>query len=251
MTALGAELPTVRTTVAQALQGHLPERYDAGFDVLWRAAFDREVEGVLRPGMTVLDAGSGASPAVALDRRPAGTHYVGLDISAAELQRAGAVYDETVVGDVSRPQPELDGRFDLVVSLFLLEHVPDVGAALETMRAALKPGGTLVCQLAGGKCLPALLNRSIPHDLKVKLVHRLNHRSTESVFPARYDRCTHSDLTALLAPWSEATVRPLFNGGIYFGFSKVAMAAYLWLEELLLRAGRVDAANWYLVSATR
>jgi hypothetical protein len=29
------------------------------------------------------------------------------------------------------------------------------------------------------------------------------------------------------------------------------MAAYLAIEELLVRAGRVDTANWYLVTATR
>jgi SAM-dependent methyltransferase len=221
-------------------------------DLLPRAAFDREVSRVLRPGMTVLDAGSGAVPAVAADQRPPGTHYAGLDISSHELERAGpTVYDEAIVGDISAPQPALSERFDLVVSVFLLEHVPDVGAALETMRSALRPGGRMVCQLAGGRCLPALLNRSIPHDLKVKLVHRLNNRSTESVFPALYDRCTHRDLTALLEPWSEASVRPMFNGGVYFGFSKLAMAAYLALEELQVRTGRVNTANWYLITATR
>ena len=104
----------------------------------------------MRPGMSVLDLGSGKMPALNPDCRPAGLNYVGLDITAGELARApSGSYDETVVSDVLEFRPELEGRFDLALSLFLFEHVEPLNAAIENVRRYLRPGGRLIAQLAG------------------------------------------------------------------------------------------------------
>jgi SAM-dependent methyltransferase len=100
------------------------------------------------------------------DLRPDGCTYVGLDLSRAELQVAGAAaYDETVVADVCDYRGALEGTFDLVVSWQVLEHVPDLGLALENARRYLRPGGVLVAQFSGRYSLFGFANRLLPHRL--------------------------------------------------------------------------------------
>jgi len=235
----------------RAYAGQLPPRYEASFDIQFRLPLDREVERVLRPGMSVLDAGAGARPVVEKEVRPADVTYVGLDISRDELEKAGDAYDEIVVADVTQPVPELEDRFDLVISLFLLEHVRPLEAALENLRRYLRPGGLLLAQLAGGRSASGLLNRVLPRRLAVEVVHRAFaiERTKETIFPAHYDRCTKSELARMLSPWSEVEVRPQFTGAQYFNFAPLVRAAYIGLEEWTYRGRRSDSATWYLVKA--
>lgn len=51
-------------------------------------------------------------------------------------------------GRINDLSPDLDGRFDVVVSIAAFEHIIDMPGALHRMRAALKPGGKL-CALVG------------------------------------------------------------------------------------------------------
>lgn len=115
----------------------LPDRYH----VPLRLDFDSRVKERLAPGCRVLDIGSGRHPAFASAERPEGVHYVGLDLSTSELEAAGeGAYDEMVEADASTFIPAFTESFDLVVSWQVLEHVPDMAAALENARRYLKPG---------------------------------------------------------------------------------------------------------------
>lgn len=231
----------------------LPPRYVAGLDRLHRFRFDEAVEGVLQPGMAVLDAGSGRTPAVGPSRRPREVHYVGFDIDEGELDAAPeTAYDERHVGDVTRFVPELADRFDVVLSMFLLEHVRPLDAALDNMRQYLKPGGVMIAQLAGGRSPAALLNRAIPHQaarVALRLIDGLRRSSSQGAFPSEYDRCTYHQIAAMMDGWSSITITPQHTGAIYFSFSPVVLKAYLALEQQTLH--RVDGATWYLIVATR
>ena len=49
-----------------------------------------------------------------------------------------------ILGDVCSPFPEeMQGAYDAVIALAILEHVYDPAAAVANLRAALRPGGTL------------------------------------------------------------------------------------------------------------
>src|SRR5689334_6023036 len=140
----GPSFRDLRQAARQGWQREEPDRYrrtrDAGPD-----GFHRRVAQALAPDTTVLDLGAGANPVVAPEQRPPGCTYFGLDVSAAELERAPAgSYDQAVVADAATELPELEGRFDLVVSLFALEHVDDVGTAVVNARSYLQPGGRLL-----------------------------------------------------------------------------------------------------------
>jgi SAM-dependent methyltransferase len=245
----------VSTAFRGGLRGELPARYVAGTQQ-WRYVFDVHAQGAQQPGMDVLDVGAGRKPSIPLAERVDFASYVGLDISPEEMERAVAgSYDRTVVADICVFAPELEESFDLALSLFLLEHVPDVPAAIENMRRYLRPGGKLVAQLAGGRSVHGLVNRAIPHSLGRRVAYRAmrrsTHRAEDSVFPAHYDHCTPSALEPALAKWSKAEVIPQHTGVQYFLWSKYATAAYLAFEEAVRKRGWDDLATWHLIVATK
>src|SRR4051794_16405678 len=94
----------------------------ARYQTLWRQPFDDQVRARLRPGITVLDVGSGRTPTISPADRPARTTYVGLDLSRDELLRAGpGAYDHVVVGDLAIRAQELVNTVDLAVSWQVFE----------------------------------------------------------------------------------------------------------------------------------
>jgi SAM-dependent methyltransferase len=246
--ALGA--PTTTDVIRDAARGRLPARYGLG-------PADRELKEriarSMRPGAEVLDFGSGAKPTIPPAERPEDVRYVGLDISAAELERgAPGSYDEHVVGDITEHAPALDGRFDLAISLMVLEHVRPLDAAFENLRRYLRPGGEMVVQFAGGRAPQSLANRAVPHRLAVWALGRLNDRPPESVFPAHYDRCVASKLEPMFATgWDSVEILPLYLGAYYAKFSRFAQAAYLLYEEPAFRRRLRDWATYYVVYARR
>jgi 2-polyprenyl-6-hydroxyphenyl methylase/3-demethylubiquinone-9 3-methyltransferase len=227
----------------------LPPRYQEVWDAPFRAAIESE----LRPGMAILDVGSGRNPTVPVEERPVDTTYVGLDLSADELDAAGAgAYDEHAVADVGALQDQLIGRFDLIVSWQVLEHVEDLGAAFVCMRAYLKPGGVLVAMFSGGRSAFAIVNRLVPFHIGAPIVKKIMGRSDRNpVFPAYYDRCTAGDLRTMLRGWSVVDVTPFYAGARYFGFSTLATRAYLAYEDRITQVGAEDWATHYLLAIRR
>ena len=236
-------------SAAEALDGRLPERYAGRF---WIDPYRARARAALEPGMVVLDVGAGAEPAVAPADRPEGVRYVGMDISDHELRRAGpGAYDEIVVASVTEPQPRLEERFDLVLSYHVLEHVRPLGDALEQMRRALKPGGRMVIQLAGGRSLSGVLNRLVPHAVAKWAMHRLLSRDPDSVFPAHYDHCHDDGIRERMGAWSQVEITPLYTAAGYLGFARPLQAAYVAIEELIVCADRRNLATYYQVDARR
>ncbi len=226
----------------------LPARYQGS----WRAPFHERVERLLQPGMTILDVGSGRYPTIPPELRPAGVTYVGLDISETELAMAGpGAYDETRVADVTRRLPDLEGRFDMILSWQVLEHVKPLRVAFDNMHAYLRPGGVFVGQFSGQLSYFALANRLIPHRLTAWLVSRFTEREAGAVFPATFDACRDSRLRKILARWSSSEIVPRYTGAAYLRFLPPAQWLYLKYEDWAMRTGRRDLATHYLVEARR
>jgi SAM-dependent methyltransferase len=229
------------------LRGQLPPRYSPTRDEVFR----RIAVASLEPGARVLDIGSGRHPTVEAGDRPAGTRYVGLDLSGPELARApGSAYDDAVVADVARPVGSLVDGFDVAVSYQVLEHVKPLEAALENIRSYLRPGGRLVATFSGAFSVFGLANRLIPKGASAWILRHLLDREPDLIFPAHYDRCWFSALEAILRPWKEHEIRPFFTGADYFRFSRPLQALYLGYEEIAYRRGWNDLAAYYLVTAT-
>ena len=234
------ELPLVRA-------GVLPERYA----VPMQAELLRQIGPLLVPDVTILDVGAGRYPTIAPEDRPRGCRYVGLDIARAELDAAGPdAYDETIVGDVTAPLGR-DHEFDVIVSWQVLEHVSPLAAALENLRASLRPGGTLLAQLTGSNAGFALLARLMPNRVRAWAATRLLGHPPEEKFPTRYDRSSEEALQGMLSDWSDASIVPFYRGATYFKFWRPVLRAYLAYESAIERRGARNLATHYLIVARR
>jgi SAM-dependent methyltransferase len=233
----------------RSIAGDLPLRYRQGLE----HTFHERVDAAMKPGMRILDVGSGRLPCRTPELRPRDSHYVGLDISPAELAAAApGSYDACVVADIAGPcQEDLIGRFDVVVSFQVLEHVRPLDRALDNMHAYLRPGGRLVAQMSGTFTPFSLLGKVMPHRPKVWLLHNLLDREPAEIFPAHYDRCWASALRRLTRDWSEVDIVALHRGASYLHFSKVLRALYLVYERGLTRRGLDDLAAYFIVDAVK
>ena len=149
---------------------------------------------------TILDLGCGSGwLASALDR--CGFRVTGGDRDETALQRARRHRPEMefVQLDVELPpHPALLRRFDAVVAIDLLDHLPRPGAAIATALAALKPGGLFIA--------------SVPHhgyakNLVLAVGGRLDARWEAAVDGGRLKHFSRETLHALLRDRGLQTVQ--------------------------------------------
>jgi SAM-dependent methyltransferase len=243
-TVTSRDVPFIQT-IRAAYRRELPARYGADF-----SRFSERLAAALTPNQAILDVGAGAWPTVPVDERPAGCRYVGLDPSRTELEKAApGSYDEIVVRGAEQRLPELQRNFDLLLSVFTMEHVQSLPAVLANCRSYLKPDGLLLMQLAGALSPFALANRALPARFSQILLAHLFGREPETVFKAHYDRCWHGALRKLLADWPESEVMALHVGAAYVLFSPPLTALYTAYEEWAYRRRHDNLATYYLVVA--
>ncbi len=241
--------PTIDQAPPQELSevqsGRLPARY--GYRM--QDVFLERLRPLLVPGVNILDVGAGRSPTLAPADRPAGCHYLGLDVSSQELEAAGPdAYDEAYVHDIVEPLDELS-ELDVIISWQVLEHVSSLPRALANLRQMLRPGGTLVAQLSGSFAAFALAARVIPHRLRVKAMVRYLGHPEEQKFPTHYDRCHAPALRKLLNDWGASELVSFYRGAPYFSFSRPLQRLYLGYENFIESRSMDSLATHYLIIA--
>ncbi len=102
--------------------------------------------GALRPGMDVLEIGSGTG--AMLDHlRKQGINAVGVDRNDELIAESRRWFGDLPIRRVEGTRlPFGDGSFDVVMSFDVFEHIPDSGAHLQEVRRVLRPGGTYLVQ---------------------------------------------------------------------------------------------------------
>lgn len=145
----------------------------------------------IRPGDTIYDIGGGKQPLLSpAERAQLGLRIVGVDIDQQELSRAPkGAYDEIRCADITGF--EGSGDADVVLCQALLEHVPNVEAALAAIASILKPGGRAVIFVPSRNAVFARLNLLLPERLKRRILFAVHPAARkEQGFPAFYASCT-------------------------------------------------------------
>ena len=159
---------------------------------------DHVLPSLLKPGLRVLDVGGGKHPAIPLQtKQRLGLHVVGLDILEDELVQAPAgAYDAIVVGDVA--EVSIPGKYDLVFSRTLLEHVADPRAAIANLASVLVPGGIMAHVVPCRNAPFAIINRNLGNHRARRLLFAIfPEKEKNSGFLAHYRECTPARLSRI------------------------------------------------------
>jgi SAM-dependent methyltransferase len=148
--------------------------------------------------MRILDVGGGKQPAIPLQtKQELGLHIVGLDISETELARAPVgAYDQTVVGDVATAR--LPGKYDLVFSRAVLEHVADPRTAIANLASVLEGGGIMAHFMPCGNAPFAIANRWLGNRTARRILFGIfPEKRKGSGFRAYYRDCTPAGISRI------------------------------------------------------
>ena len=220
---------TDRAAYVQTMFGEISPRYDlmnrvmtVGQDQGWRR---RVARAVVRPGDTVVDAGTGTGDLALACIGAGAARVVGLDFARPMLARARdkALRVEGVagfaLGDATRlPLP--DASVDVWCSAFVVRNIPDLDAALREAARVLRPGGRLavleIPKMDAGPLRPFArvhFNRVVP-----RLGRAISgHRSAYAYLPVSVDHfLTPREFTARLraAGFEVTRVRRLMFGTV-------------------------------------
>jgi SAM-dependent methyltransferase len=187
----------------------------------------------LKPGMRVLDLGCGRGGV--LEQLGAAAGYaLGLDPDLISLAEHRLPDLPRAVG-VSNAIPLRDACLDLVLSSWVLEHLPDPARSFHEIGRVLRPGGALIFLTPGANSPAALLNRAL-RPLQSRLVPWLYGRAESDAFPVVYRANTRRRLDALAhgAGLQPHTLRAI-EDPTYFAFHPLIFRLNAALARLLPR----------------
>jgi ubiquinone/menaquinone biosynthesis C-methylase UbiE len=147
------------------------------------ARYEALIRAHLKPGMRVLDLGCGRGGALE-QLGAAVSHPLGLDPDLRSLV-------EHRLPDLPRMVAPADAiplraaSVDMVLSSWVLEHLPDPARTFREVARVLRPGGVFVFLTPGANSPAALLNRVL-HPFQARLVPMLYGRAEVDAFPVVY-----------------------------------------------------------------
>jgi SAM-dependent methyltransferase len=99
-----------------------------------------------RPGERTLEIGAGLGEHLSVEPAFARESYAAVELrpEMADVIRSRHPQVEVVTGDCQRRLPFEDASFDRALAIHVLEHLPDLPAALAEIRRVLRPSGRFV-----------------------------------------------------------------------------------------------------------
>lgn len=191
------------------------------------------------PNADILELGGGRRPSFRLADMPGNLKsYTVNDISEAELSLVPDGYDKACF-DVSGDASAFEGRYDVVFSRFLAEHVKDGTAMHRNVYKVLKPGGVAFHLIPTLYALPFVINRLLPENIGQKLLEIFSpRREISPKFPAYYSQC-YGDTQAM---------RRLFKD---IGYNRVVIRNFYGHFYYETIPGLRDLEKWFSELAAR
>jgi SAM-dependent methyltransferase len=202
----------------------------------------------LRGGMrSILEAGGIDRP---LLPRSEGYTYHGLDIE--EQERCHEVYDRFWVQSIEEPVP---GRYEIIFSVTLLEHVRNNEAAIASIYESLEPGGITYHYVPSMGHPYALILRLVGPVWQKRLIGTLRTQEEASVsgYATFFDHCTSRQMRRLFeaASFEQVKVRLFYRANGYFQFFTPLFVLVSVFENLCARLGWSYFASGFIISGRR
>lgn len=184
--------------------------------------YEQQVERLLRPDSTLLDAGCGRTLPVLKKYQGRAQRLIGIELVEFTDTPQGI---ETYNADLANiPLP--DACVDLIMSRSVFEHLTDPEAVYREFSRILRPGGHVVFLTANMWDYGTLAARMVPNRFHAKIVKHVEGRAEEDTFPTAYKTNTRSDVQKLatsagltVASFEYLSQYPnylMFNGGLFF-----------------------------------
>ena len=220
-----------------ALAQRLKDRYFPG-DHPYRV-FEREVEALLRPEHTLLDAGCGRTAPILMKFAGKASRLIGVDLvdfkgvpKSLELYRCdlGAI-------------PIESGCVDVAMARSVMEHVTDPKQVYGEMHRVLRRGGHFVFLTANLWDYASIIAKLIPNGLHPWIVSKTEGRAEQDVFPVAYRTNTRRAVEkwARHAGFEIISFRYLGQYPAYFMFNGPLFLLATGYEKLI---GKVRALNF-------
>jgi SAM-dependent methyltransferase len=144
--------------------------------------FEREVDFLLRPEHTLLDAGCGRTAPVLAKYRGRAARLIGIDA----VDFTAPVPDVDLhTGDLASTGLET-ASIDLIMARSVMEHVSDPKAIYAEFARILRPGGRFIFLTANLWDYASLIAAVIPNRFHPWIVARTEGRKEHDVFPVEY-----------------------------------------------------------------
>ena len=178
-----------------------------------------------------------------------GYRYVGMDTE--EKPRCHEVYDGFIVQSIEQP---ISGFFGLIMSITLLEHVPDNHASIKNIFDALRPGGATHHYVPGKRHPYALALRMVGPTWQKKLIRILRPDSVEETgYAAYFDRCSTYQMRRVFEEvgFLGIEVRAFYRANDYFAFFFPAFLLVTGFENLCRILGMRYFASGFVISGRK
>jgi len=177
-----------------------------------------------------------------------GYRYVGLDVE--EKPRCKEVYDRFIVQSIEQP---VAGRYGVILSIYVLEHVQNNVASIQNVFDALEPGGSTHHYVPGKGHPYAMALRLIGHKWQQRLIRRLWPDSVVGGYKTYFHRCTARSMDALFREigFEDVRVRVFYRVSEYFAVLVPAFVAIAAFENLCRRFGWSYFASGFVISARK
>jgi SAM-dependent methyltransferase len=179
---------------------------------------------------SVLEVGGTDRP---LLNRSSKFRYDGLDIEyKAQCEK---IYDNFYVQSIEQP---IENKYDLILSMTLLEHVKNNDVCFRQIYSALKPGGYSIHYFPSKYHPYSILLRLIDPKWQNKLIRILRPWAVSVTgYPAFFDKCCPGDMRILCKQCGFQNIRiiPFFRANDYFRFCFPCYIAITFWENICRR----------------
>jgi ubiquinone/menaquinone biosynthesis C-methylase UbiE len=164
-----------------ALAERLKQRY-FGSSPHPYTTLERQVERLLRPDHTLLDAGCGRTAPVLVKYRDKARRLIGVDLVDFDTSVTGMELFKTDLANI----PIGNECVDVVMSRSVLEHLERPEEVYAEINRVLKPGGRFVFLTANSMDYASLIARMVPNRFHPWIVAKTEGREEIDVFPTQY-----------------------------------------------------------------
>ena len=211
-------------------------------ELLRRITLSIEKEGA----SNILEAGGIDRPLLSKSH---GYEYNGLDIESRD--KCYEIYDNFVIQSIEEPLAE---KYDLIISITLLEHVPNNEASFSSIYSSLHPGGKTHHYVPSKWHPYAVALRMVGPTLQKKLIPILR-PGTEDVtgYPAYFNHCSAHSMRKILVKcgFVDVDVKAFYRANDYFAFFTPLFLMVTVFENLCKRFNLEIFASGFVISGTK